>query len=167
MRRRFPKGGERIFRIKAVLSDYYGRVKGMPYRVLAVPEGFTLYGLGEAILYAFDFCFDHAFGFYDNVKNWTLSSERYELFKDLEEGTLTPDPFNTAHSVKKTRVRQAFDIVGKMMLFLFDYGEEWRFILRLEAIEHPKEGVKYPLIVKSVGEPPPQYEEIEDDRAEG
>jgi len=35
------------------------------------------------------------------------------------------------------------------MLFLFDYGDEWHFIVELKGIELPKEGEQYPLVVKS------------------
>ncbi len=155
--------GERIFLIKAVLSDWYGRVRGRPYRVLAIPEGFTLYNLAKAVVDAFDFDFDHAFGFYDNVRDWISSEECYELFKDLEEeGILTPEPYSTSKSVKKTKVNEVFNTVGKRMLFLFDYGDEWHFILKLVKIESLKRDVKYPLIMKSVGKAPPQYGEVEE-----
>ena len=50
------------------LSNWYGHVRGMLYRVLAVPEEFTLYDLAEAIVDSFGFDFDHAFGFYNNIK---------------------------------------------------------------------------------------------------
>ncbi|MEM4310914.1 MAG: hypothetical protein QXX95_00800 [Nitrososphaerales archaeon] len=49
------------------------------------------------------------------------------------------------------------------MLFLFDYGDEWHFIVKLKKIEADKKEVNYPLIVKSVGEAPPQYEMPEED----
>jgi hypothetical protein len=160
MRKREARHRERIYLIKAVLSDWYGRVRGRPYRILAVPEGFTLYDLAEAAVDAFDFCLDHAFGFYDHVRSWVDSEECYELFKDLEEeGTLTPDPYSTGKSVKRTGLSEVFNNVGKRMLFLFDYGDEWRFILELKGIEPAKKDAKYPLTVKSVGEAPPQYEE--------
>ena len=48
------------------------------------------------------------------------------------------------------------------MLFLFDYGDEWHFIVELKGIKPPEENVEYPLVVKSVGEAPPQYEEMEE-----
>ncbi|MCD6478598.1 MAG: hypothetical protein J7L44_01795 [Candidatus Diapherotrites archaeon] len=152
MKKRRAKKGERIYLIKATMSDWYGRTRGMPYRVLAVPEGFTLYNLAEAILDSFDFYFDHAFGFYDNIKSWVESTEGYELFADTAEGS-------EFKSVKRTEINEVFDKIKKKMLFLFDYGEEWHFIVELKGIESPKGNAKYPLVVESVGKPPPQYEE--------
>ena len=152
MKKRKAKEGERIYLIKVTMSDWYGRIRGMPYRLLAVPEGFTLYNLAEAILDSFDFYFDHAFGFYDNIKSWVESTEGYELFADMAEGS-------EFKSVKRTEINEVFNKIKKKMLFLFDYGEEWHFIVELKGIESPKGNANYPLVVESVGKPPPQYEE--------
>jgi len=152
VKKRKAKEGERIYLIKVTMSDWYGRIRGMPYRLLAVPEGFTLYNLAEAILDSFDFYFDHAFGFYDNIKSWVESTEGYELFADMAEGS-------EFKSVKRTEINEVFNKIKKKMLFLFDYGEEWHFIVELKGIESPKGNANYPLVVESVGKPPPQYEE--------
>ncbi|MCD6247546.1 MAG: hypothetical protein J7J87_03920 [Candidatus Diapherotrites archaeon] len=152
MKKRKAKEGERIYLIKVTMSDWYGRIRGMPYRLLAVPEGFTLYNLAEAILDSFGFYFDHAFGFYDNIKSWVESTEGYELFADMAEGS-------EFKSVKRTEINEVFNKIKKKMLFLFDYGEEWHFIVELKGIESPKGNANYPLVVESVGKPPPQYEE--------
>jgi len=125
-----------------------------------VPEGFTLYSLAETIVDAFNFYFDHCFGFYDNTKRWTNSIECYELFKDIEkEQMLEP---SRCQSVKRTKVNKVFDSISKRMLFLFDYGDNWHFIVKLTKIEPPQD-IKYPIIVKSVGEAPPQYPEIDEE----
>ncbi len=111
--------------IKAILSDWEGRVRGKPYRILAIAGEFTLYALAESIVKAFDFDFDHAFGFYDNIKHWIDSRECYELFKDIEEDDwLEPSP---CKSVKKSRVNKVFDSIGRLcylkgeLIFSFIY----------------------------------------------
>ena len=159
MRKYKAKPGENIYLIKATLSDWLGRVRGHPYRVLAIPEGFTLYRLAEAILDSFDFDFDHCFGFYDNMKVPYESNEGYELFADIGEES-------EFRGVERTKVNKVFDRVKKKMLFLFDYGDDWRFITELKRIEPPKEDVKYPLVVKSVGEAPEQYPAIDEEMDE-
>lgn len=156
MRKRKAKQGEKIYLIKAILSDWYGHVRGMPYRTLAIPEEFTLYSLAEAIVDSFNFDFDHAFGFYNNIKRWIVSDEGYELFADIGEES----EFN---GVKRTKVNEVFNETNKKMLFLFDYGDEWHFIVELKGIEASKEDAKYPLVVESVGEAPPQYGDMDDD----
>ena len=161
MKNRREKQEEKIYILKVAISDVFGRVKGTPHRILAIPERFTLYGLAEKIINAFDFDFDHCFGFFDNLKIWAKSNECYELFKDLEkEQGLEP---THCKSVKKTKIDGVFNKIGKEMLFLFDYGDEWRFIVELKGIESPKQDTKYPLILESVGDAPLQYGEIDED----
>jgi hypothetical protein len=157
MRRRKAKQGEQIYLIKATLSHKYdSEVSGQPYRLLGIPEEFTLYRLAEAIVDSFDFYFDHCFGYYDNLEKWTQSDEGYELFTDIGEES-------EFKGVERTKVKRVFDKVGKKMLFLFDYGDEWHFIVELKGVESPKEGEKYPLISKFVGIAPPQYEPLDED----
>jgi hypothetical protein len=150
MRKRKAKQGEKIYLIKATISDWLSRVGGNPYKVLAIPEGLTLYKLAEAIVDSFDFNFDHCFGFYDDIKRWTDSDEGYELFADIGEES-------RFIGVEKTKVNKVFDKIGKKMLFLFDYGYEWHFIVELERVESSNEGERYPFVVESVGNSPPQY----------
>lgn len=117
-------------------------------------RGFTLYELAEEIVNAFDFDLDHRFGFFDNLKSWTESKECYELFKDMEEEGLEE---TRCKSVKKTKVDRVFRNIGKKVLFLFDYGDEWHFIVELKGMESPRRGAEYSLILESVGKAPPQY----------
>ncbi len=65
---------------------------------------------------------DHAFGFYDNLKDHHKSKEIYTLFADMDD---EPDSFN-GKSVQNTKISDVFT-VGKKMLFLFDYGDDWIF----------------------------------------
>jgi hypothetical protein len=48
--------------------------------------------------------------------------------------------------------------VGKEFMYLFDYGDEWRFKVRLHAInENADPDVDYPRVVESAGDAPSQY----------
>jgi hypothetical protein len=49
------------------------------------------------------------------------------------------------------------------MLFLFDYGDEWHFIVELKGIKSQSENTKYPFVVESVGDAPPQYGEPDEE----
>ncbi|MDQ3459386.1 MAG: plasmid pRiA4b ORF-3 family protein [Deinococcota bacterium] len=228
---------EQIYSLKVTLSDWEARVRGQPYRVLAVPGDMSLYDLALAINGSFDFDFDHAFGFFDNLKNPYHARERYELFVDMDEEELgeedlgeeleeemiagldederleldealermqalteglTPEEAKEAmiqasledvpetllgaarsviedflgeleeggaeaRGVRTTAVREAFAEVGKRLLYLFDYGDEWRFIVRLEETKEAEPGKSYPQLVKAVGEAPEQYPDWDDD----
>lgn len=156
MRKRKAKRGERVYLINVTLHDWHRRTGGHPYRVLAISEGFTLFSLAEAVIDSFDFDFDHAFGFYDNIERLTDSVEGYELFADIGEES-------KFKGVEKTKVKEAFDKIGKKMLFLFDHGDEWRFIVELKVVESPESEGKYPFVVESVGDVPPKYGESDEE----
>lgn len=68
-----------------------------------------------------------------------------------------------ALGVRDSTVAEAFNQVGKKLLFLFDYGDEWRFIVKFMRAEEAQADVEYPLLVESVGEAPEQYPELEDE----
>jgi hypothetical protein len=151
-----------MLEIRATIDWLPSGAKKRPYRTLSVPAQTTLYNLAESIVGAFGFDFDHPFGFYDNMKDWTRSRECYELFADMEEvGPWFTGPNCTG--VRKTTVSEVFREVGQRVLFLFDYGDEWHFILRFERTITTDRDVKHPMVVKSLGEPPRQYEAVEEE----
>ena len=88
------------------------------YRDIEIEGSKSLYRLAEAIVSAFGFDFDHAFGFYSGLKPATMMriSPRYELFVDMGDA----DP--GVLSVKKTKVAQAFPDIGYTMLFCLIMG---------------------------------------------
>jgi len=103
------------------------------YRDIEIAGTASLYTLAQAITWSFDFDFDHAFGFYSKLKGKIYDSPvRYELFVDIGEGE------GDARSVKRTRVIKVFPSVGTKMRFLFDYGDEWEFLVELVK-RKPKE----------------------------
>jgi len=121
------------------------------YRDIEIESGNKLSDLAFAVVQAFGFDFDHAFGFYSKLTgNIYDSPVKYELFADTGDDS-------DAGSVERTSVADAFPRVGKKMTFLYDYGDNWEF--RVEAIgQNAKErGVKYPRFLKKVGTAPEQY----------
>lgn len=133
-------------------------LKAKLYRDIEIESGGSLRDLAEAIATAFDFDFDHAFGFYSDFKNpYRPTGERYELFADMENGD------SDAGSVERTKVAKAFGAPGKKMLFLFDYGDEWRFQVELRALGEKAPKMRYPRLVASMGEAPPQYPDHDDE----
>ena len=129
------------------------------YRDIEIPSDKTLYALAEAITRAFGFDFDHAFGFYSKLKGHIYDSPiKYELFVDMgERGD------SKARGVKRTRIAEAFPSVGAKMTFLFDYGDEWPFRVELIGQSETTAGLKYPRVIKSVGEAPDQYPDPDDE----
>jgi Plasmid pRiA4b ORF-3-like protein len=132
------------------------------YREIEVESRKTLSDLAEAIVHAFGFEFDHAFGFYPKLTGQDVmrSQPKYELFADMGEKT-------EARSVRKTRIADAFPDVGHKMLFMFDYGDDWRFVVEVIGLGQKTAKTRYPNVLKKVGEAPEQYGgwDDEDDEA--
>lgn len=123
----------------------------------------SLFKLAEAIVDSYNFNLDHCFGFFgDTAGQYFRSKKKYELFADLEDQGIEPVE---SGSVKKTKIKDAFKEAGEEMLFLFDYGDNWEFIVKFEAKGEKVKGQKYPKIIESKGESPgqyPDYDEAED-----
>lgn len=145
-----------IFQIKATVTNSALKVRGFSYRIIAIDGKANLYKLAEAILDSFDFDIDHAFGFYDNLKDIYRSGEGYEFFADMGEGDRFP-------GVKKTKVEDVYILLGKKMLFFFDYGDSWRFITQLQTTQESTEIKVKPKVIESVGKAPEQYPDWDDD----
>src|SRR5919202_5474702 len=134
---RMPSTSTHIFRI---------RLRPKIYRDIEIESSRSLYDLAAAIVRAFDFDFDHAFGFYSKLGDYVFDSPvRYELFADLDGGS-------ESRSAKRTKVAQAFPDLGSSMQFLFDYGDEWRFRVEVTGLGAKTPQTRYPKILKTVGE---------------
>lgn len=129
--------------------------KVLPYRTIALLGNSTLYKLAQAITEAFDFNFDHMFGFYDNLENWASSKEVYEL--DPQSSIFNDISSEKARDVKKAKVAEVFDENEKKMLFIFDFGDEWLFLVESVGKEPVEDGRTYPSVIESVGKAPRQY----------
>lgn len=128
-----------VFRVELVegrAEDLSGRNKIV--RKIQVGDIYDLNYLAEAIVEAYDFDLDHCFGFYDYIDPHK-QKEVYELFTDL------PDVEHTlgAKGVEGVDITSVFDRDGKIMRFLFDYGDGWKFIVKRMSRErgrriHPR-----------------------------
>jgi hypothetical protein len=128
------------------------------WRDLDIEGSDTLETLSAAILAAYNFQCDHCYGFYSKLKgNKSESAEIYELFADQEEGS----PNKNAKGVQETLIDEVF-VAKKQMLFLFDYGDCWEFLLTCNGIVKPEPGVHYPRITGGEGEAPEQYPTCEE-----
>ena len=128
-------------------------------RQVAVSGSKNLLHLAQVILNAFDFDCDHCFGFYGDIYKHPgrEQTEAYEAFVDADV-----EPTNElAKSVERTRISSVFKDVGKKMLFMFDYGQDWRFIVELKEIEE-NSTEKLPKILNSIGVAPLQYPPVEE-----
>jgi len=134
------------------------------WREIEVAANQTLADLGEAIPLAFDFDDPHLWSFFLNGRAWDPTSE-YALDSQ-------PDPFGggRARAARRVPIREV-PLPGasgkKEFLFLFDYGDEWHFgvkLVRLSLTVQP--GARYPRVVAQQGTAPPQYPDLEEEKGE-
>ncbi len=90
------------------------------FKMILIPEDYSLLDFARIILFSYGFFIDHRFGFYDNFENTHKLKEGYEMFADAGEESKFP-------GVKDAKIKDVFNFTGKSMLFLFDYGDKWKF----------------------------------------
>lgn len=120
------------------------------YRHIRVATDISLSELAAVILDAFDFWDDgHLYSFFMDNKAWSDVAE-YE--KEPDKDSFWGHGRKAAnYTLEKALLRDD----GKF-LFLFDYGDEWRFSCRvLREIPESTEGY---LVVRSKGDAPEQYQ---------
>jgi hypothetical protein len=128
------------------------------YRDFEIASSASLHDLAAAIVQAFDFDLDHAFGFYSGKTPGTLMQEapKYELFADMD------DMETDALSVERTTVATAFPTPRHQMTFLFDYGDEWLFKVVLTGTGQKAPKTRYPKVLATQGAAPKQYPNPDD-----
>ena len=116
----------------------------------------TLYELAEFIIKTIGFDFDHPFEFCDNLKNPYRSKERYTLFADIRNNPDHDDP-----GVKQTPVSAVFRPRRKMV-FHFDYGDDWYFLITCTAVKESAAKRRFKMVLGTTGTPPEQYPDCEE-----
>ena len=161
MPRRSPEPPVYTFRVR-ILGGYFAPPDAPTiWREIEVAANQTLADLGEAIPLAFDFDDPHLWSFFLSGKPWDRATE-YAARSE-------PDLLGGARPRAAGRVRiQDVPLPGaagkKEFLFLFDYGDEWHFGVKLVRTSVAAEaGTGYPRVVASHGPAPPQYPDAEDD----
>lgn len=119
-------------------------------------EKHTLRDLAETILKAVKFDCDHCYGFYNNLKNPYRSTEEYTLFADIGQEAKVGDT-----GVCGTDLIHVFQ-PKKKLLFHFDYGDDWHFIVTCLKIEETKSQFRKPKILDPKGTPPVQYPDYDE-----
>ena len=120
-----------------VLSVTVGKGR---YRHIQIDESETLFSLSSAILDSFGFMDDHMHSFFMNNRAWDRDTE-YVCPMGERGGAR-----GLTDKVKLSKFRLG---EGDMFLYIFDYGDEWRFQIKVLSVIN--EGTKGYVILKSVG----------------
>lgn len=110
---------------------------------IAIPATASLDALSTAILEAVEFGHDHLYQFtYEN--RFGATGRAHHPYMD--EG-----PWAT-----EVRVGEVPLPVGQTMFYLYDFGDQWEFEIKLERIDQEMQ-LDAPVVIESHGEPPEQY----------
>jgi hypothetical protein len=141
------------FRVR-IRGGYVAPTRATPvWRDIEVAANQTLVAFGDAIPLAFDFSDPHLWSFFLSGKPWDRTTEyaRQGRAARVRVGEL---PFPDATGTRE-------------VLFLFDYGDEWHFGVKLRHTSPTVDPrARYPRVVDRHGHAPPQYPELEDEEGE-
>jgi tetratricopeptide (TPR) repeat protein len=131
----------RVYAFKVSLKD-----SPRIWRKIEIKGDQTLHQLHKAIFDAFERFEEHLYAFFLSNKPWDSSTEYG-----------SPDPESEAKNAKRARIDSLGLQVKKKFLYLFDFGDEWWHSIELLRIREEEAVGKYPRVVESQGEAPPQY----------
>ncbi len=120
-------------------------LKKSVWRRIELSSDHMLLDLHSSIQSAYDFDDDHLYSFFMDGKLWS-----YEKFT-------SPYDDEGPH-VDEVRIGELGLTVGQNILYLFDYGDMWRFRVELEEIRTEGSKPGKPKIIESKGKSPEQYE---------
>jgi len=136
---------------KLIRGNFIFRVsvsKGI-WRKIAISSEHTLEDLHFVIQSAFSFDSDHLYGFFMDGKKWS-----HDAFYASES--------NEGPYADEVRIGDLELFVGKKFLYLFDFGDEWHFWVKLVKIKKEEPMLSEPEIIESKGKDPEQYPSMED-----
>jgi len=128
---------------------------GRVWRRIAISGQAHLDSLGQVIIGAFDFTYDHLYRF--SYRN------RFGVLVRINHPELEKPPLTTEMRIGDLPLRP-----GEAMTYLYDLGAQWKFDVQLERIDpvDPRQGQAR--IVEVHGEAPVQYPWVDDeDESEG
>ena len=114
------------------------------WRRIKLSSAHSLQHLHQAIQDAFDFYDDHLYAFFMDGKPW---SENVYWDKRCDDKP----------SADKAVIGKLGLVPGKQFLYLFDFGDEWRFNVQLEEILDSKVNPIRATVIEEKGESPQQY----------
>jgi len=125
------------------------------YRHIQLSDDETLFTLHKTIINAFDFDDDHMHAFFMSNRIW-----------DDDEEYICPGGDRAQGFTDKVRLSKFHLGKGDKFLYVFDFGDEWRF--QIKVLNVTGEIIDEPLVLKSVGKayqygPEDDDDDLEDD----
>lgn len=120
------------------------------YRHIQISADSTLEELHDVIRESYGFDNDHCYAFFMDNKFW--SREDAYFSDDMEKG----EQVTARYRLYETGLRK-----DKQFKYLYDFGDEWRF--QCKVLRIVEEATPEPVVIRSKGEAPDQYEDWEDE----
>lgn len=143
---------------KRTLYRFQVKLQWMPevWRRIEMTGDQTLHDLHNTIQNAFNWDDDHPYAFFLSGKPWDNATAYESPF--IGEGRSA-----AAHRLEHLPLKQ-----GKQFLYIFDFGDDLRHEIKLEAVLPDKlqPGANYPRVSEVHGAAPPQYPDEEDEDGE-
>ena len=128
-------------------GKYTWRVSlGTPWRRFEIPGDLPLERLADAILDAFDFDHDHLYHF-------AFRDRRSQIVE-----IVCPQINDASQWADEVAIQDLPLAEGATMTFVFDYGDNWKFTLKLESVTEVDPKLKGPKVIQSSGKAPAQYD---------
>jgi hypothetical protein len=129
--------------VLVAITDESGYVKGNPYRKIALYSGTILSLVAQVIIDSFGFDIGKPFGFYSTIHG------------DYSESDWQVDSFSPA--ITCISLEGIVESVGSEFLFVYDFEDEWRFILKYIGLMKPSAEIVCPVVLTREGNAPDQY----------
>ncbi|MBA3766756.1 MAG: plasmid pRiA4b ORF-3 family protein [Acidobacteria bacterium] len=150
----FPEWRKNLSLPEAVMIDSLYIIKvsldAKTWRRIAIPARLMLDDLSDTILRAFNFDNGHLYEF--SYRN------RFGATAHIHHPYTEEAPSTDEVAIGEILLRP-----GASMEYLFDFGDQWRFDVKLEGIDPADARIKNPKILERHGQAPPQYPNLDED----
>jgi hypothetical protein len=113
-------------------------------RQIALSAKGSLEDLAHGIIKAFGFDFDHLYDF--------TYKDRFGAIVNVSHPYCDEPPWTL-----DVRLGDLPLAAGEAMDFLYDFGDNWLFRVRLDRVAPPAAGFSRPVVLEAHGKAPPQY----------
>lgn len=145
-----------VYRFKVFIEDNED-----VYRDIDIKSSQTFEDFHQIIQEAFKFDNKHAASFFTSDDYWRKDLEITLRKEDLE---LTAEEIRLKVAPKKlmadTKIAKYIETPHQRFVYVFDEKVQWTFLIEMMKIANDDPKAKYPLISKSVGNPPKQYKQL-------
>ncbi|MBS3098842.1 hypothetical protein J4462_01370 [Candidatus Pacearchaeota archaeon] len=128
-------------------------------RRLELLEEQTLDDLHEAIIYhAFGWDDPHMYAFYMDNKSYSKNHKMEYASHPEGDGFTSEKQNSTETKLKNLKLEKK-----QKFLFVFDFGDDHMFSIKVKDFSETKEGTKYPTILEENGKAPEQYPDYDEE----